>query len=607
MRAPSLLAILALIAVLPTTAAENTRAQSGQMTNASAITVSSTESWDRYDMTLPSEGRPEGDARAMNMVSSRADMDTKPLQHHLALVNAWSGNYMEATRRYQRLLRRFPNDSAIRMDYGQALVWGQRYREAAAQYEHILAGEPRNIQALLHLGMLEAWQGRYDLALATIESGLAIDARNPDLVAERANVLSWKGELSAATEAYEELVKIVPENADYWLKLAHVYAWNGHSKKARESYQKVLSLDPGNIDAQIGLARDYQSNRQYTEAEKTMRNALMSSPADARLANELAALAAQKPLTFMNVIELAEPVIFAFILLVLATHIRRERRDLMRRKLTARVLLPALPLLGLLIATAYVDVLSDGPYYHQISTAAQLLKTLAIGALLTLLLVWRLHFERPRRQKTILAIGAHPDDIEFGCGATMLRLREEGAATYGLVLTAGEQGHHENDESKVRVGEARSAAHAMALCDIKIRNFPDTLLDEHKVEIRKAIEEEIARRRPDIIFTHNGHDVHTDHHTVFEATREAARGAYTILCYENPNTPPGFNPGYFFDVGNYIDGKISALVCHKTQMGKSYAHASKIRAMAEFRGTQAHVNLAEGFEVMRVLEKPPIS
>jgi LmbE family N-acetylglucosaminyl deacetylase/tetratricopeptide (TPR) repeat protein len=600
MRAPLLIALLVVCAAFPCAAADYSLAELEHMASANPA---STEAWDRYGMALAHSRRFKESLDALNHALSYAQQEKKHLEHHLALVYAWSGNYKEAAHHYSRLLQRYPRDNMIRIDFGQTLAWDLRYRDAATQYERVLASEPHNTEALRHLGVLEAWQGRYDSALAMLERGLEIDTSNPELIADRANVLSWKGDLAAALEAYETLVKITPENAGYWLKLAQVYAWNGRSRQARESYEKVLSLDAGSIEAYLGIANHYRDNHQYAEAEQILRAAMIKFPADARPANELAALSAQKSLSLKDAIELAESLIFAVILLLLAIHIWRERRVLRRRQLIARVLLPALPALLLLIGVVYVDVLFAGSYYQEVATAAQLLEPVALGVLLTLILIWRLHFERPQRQKTVLAIGAHPDDIEFGCGATILRMREEGATTYGLVLTGGECGHNESDDGKVRVEEACSAARVIALADIELHNFPDTLLHEHKAEIRMAIEKALARWRPDIIFTHNGHDVHTDHHTVYEATREAARGAYTILCYENPNTPPGFHPGYFFDVGNYIDGKIAALACHKTQMGKAYAASGVVRAMAGFRGTQARVPFAEGFEVMRVLEK----
>lgn len=441
------------------------------------------------------------------------------------------------------------------------------------------------------------------VALAQLDLSLATDHSKLELIASRANILAWNGDIAAAISTYESLVLTSPNNDNYWLQLARMYALHGQAAEARSSYYKVLQLAPDNIDAYIGAADVYRGNHQFSEAEQVLRDGLNKFPNDLRLASELTALAAAKSLTLKDRMELLELVIFAAVVVIIARDIWRDRRTLRRRQLAGAVLIPAAFALILLMAIVYINIISGGSYYKQISTAAQLLEPLVIGALLTLTIFWRMRFERPPRQKTILAIGAHPDDIEFGCGATLLRLREEGAATYGLVLTGGERGHAVADKSQVRTEEACSAARVMALCDIEVHNFPDTTLHEHKAEIRKVIEEALARWRPDIIFTHNGHDVHTDHHTVFDATREAARGAYTLLCYENPNTPPGFKPGYFFDVGNYLDDKIKALECHKTQMGKSYADSAVVRAMAGFRGTQARVPLAEGFEVMRVLEK----
>ncbi len=487
--------------------------------------------------------------------------------------------------------------------YGMALAREHRYNEAQEAIRHALSKtQIVNSDILLHLALVYALGGNYDASIAQLEHALSIDHNNPALTANLADVLSWKGDLVSATESYKNLVRFSPQDDGYLIRLAQMYALDGQTREARSSYQQLLHLNPNNIDAYIGYANLYMDNHQYAEAEKILRDGLARFPTEMRLSNEMATLAVKKSLKFKDMVEFGELVIFLVILLMLARDTWNERRTLRRRQLAARVLLPALLALAMLMASVYVNIFFNGTYFQQASMISQVLQPIVLGVLVMLTLIWRLRFERPHRQKTILAIGAHPDDIEFGCGATLLRLREEGAATYGLVLTCGERGYEE-DVSKSRINEARAAASVMALCEVEVRNFPDTSLHEHKAEIRKTIEEALVRWRPDIIFTHNGHDVHTDHHTVYAATREAARGAYTILCYENPNTPPEFKPGYFFDVGKYIDRKIAALTCHKTQMGKSYAASSVVHAMAGFRGAQARVPLAEGFEVMRVLEK----
>lgn len=590
-----------LLAAVPAAAAEKTLAEIEQAARANPR---SAEAWDRYGVALAHARRFKEAHDALNRALSLTP-DSRPIQHHLALAYAWSGNYKEAQRRFAQLTRRFPQDAQLHIDYGQALAWDRRYAEAVKQYDAVLAADPRHIEALRHRGIVEAWQGRYDAALALLDRGLTVEPNNARLIADRAEVLSWKGDLDKAALGYETLARLTPKNAAAWLNLAQVYAWQGRTRPARETYEKVLTLDPANVDAHIGLARVYRDNLQYAEAGKALRAGLARTPADPRLTSELAALAAKKSLSLETLVERIEPVLLVAILLLLARYIWRYRRVLQRRHLLARLLLPTLPALALLIAVVYVLAFVGGAYRYEFAATAQVLELAALGAMLVLILalVWLLRFERPQRRQTVLAIGAHPDDIEFGCGATLLRLREEGAQTYGLVLTSGERGHPEAGATPVRRDEARAAANVLALTDLAFHDFPDTRLHEHKEEIRAAIEAALARWQPDILFTHNSHDVHTDHQTVFEATREAARGAYTVLCYENPNTPPAFHPGYFIDVSDYLDDKIAALAQHKTQMGKAYADPAVIRATASFRGNQARVTLAEGFEIVRVLDK----
>jgi LmbE family N-acetylglucosaminyl deacetylase/tetratricopeptide (TPR) repeat protein len=599
------LAVFILITALTVNAAAVTLAE---LENTALAQPSSSEHWDRYGMALAHAKRFSEAKSALNHALGVAGSNRKQVESHLALVLAWNGQYKESASRYEQILQRYPRDAAIRIDYGQVLAWDKRYGDARLQYEQVLAVEPRNIEASRHLAILLAWQGIYPEALTLLELGLKLAPDNIRLAADRAEVLSWKGDLSEAISAYESLVKRAPDNAEYWLKLAQGNAWQGRTRVARESFEQVLKLDAGNIEAYVGLSHVYSDNHQFKDAEKTLRDALSRFPNNPQLKKEISALAAGQSMQLKELAERVEPLFFIAILLVLSRHIWRYRRVLRRRHLTTRILLPLLPTLAVLIALVYAFVLIGGAYYREISAASQLLQIIALLTLLmlTLTLVWLLRFEKPQRQQVILAIGAHPDDIEFGCGASLVRLREEGSQTFGLILTSGEKGHEDNATDSVRIEEARAAAKIMELTEISFLNFPDTRLQEHKEAIRNAIEQAIARWQPDIIFTHNGHDVHADHRTVHEATREAARGACTLLCYENPNTPPAFNPQYFIEVSEYVEDKIRALQRHKSQMGKSYADASVVRATAAFRGTQARVSLAEGFETVRILDKANI-
>jgi LmbE family N-acetylglucosaminyl deacetylase/cytochrome c-type biogenesis protein CcmH/NrfG len=588
-----------LIAAVPAAAAEKPLAE---LDRAARANPASTEAWDRLGQALARERRfPEAQqafARALKLAPQ-----ARHILHHAALAYAWSGDYKEAARRYRELLARHPADTELRVDYGQVLAWDRQFIEARRQYETVLKANPRHVEALRHLAVLGAWQDKYDDALRLLERAQGVEPKNPRVLADRAEVLSWKGDLAAAAEAYQQALALAPKRPDLLLKLAQVYRWHGRIRPARETYEKVLALERDNVDAYLGLVRAYKDNHQYVEAERVLRQALARLPNDARLNEERAALAAGRSASAHEFIERVEPLFFIVILAVLARHIWRYRRVLRGHRTVTRLLLTALPALAVLTAVVYAFVLIGGAYYREIATAAQLLELLALAALLAMVitLVWLLRFERPRRAETVLAIGAHPDDLEFGCGATLLRMREEGCRTVGLVLTGGGRGA--GAEADARLAEAHAGARVLAIAELELRDFPDTRLSEHKEAIRQAIEETIERLQPDVIFTHNAHDAHTDHKTVFEATREAARGPCTLLCYENPNTPPVFNPDHFVDIEGYLDDKITALARHKSQADKPYADPQAIRAAAGFRGTQARVKYAEAFETLRRLEK----
>ncbi len=205
--------------------------------------------------------------------------------------------------------------------------------------------------------------------------------------------------------------------------------------------------------------------------------------------------------------------------------------------------------------------------------------------------------DRAARPRHILAVGAHPDDIEIACGATLAQFHDAGYTIWGIVMTQGERGGN----MQVRPGEARSGAEFLGLDQVRILDFPDTRLQEHSVEVLGAIEEVIQEFKPDTVFTHSRHDLHQDHRAVYEATLRAARNLDMILCYESPSATQEFLPTFFVDVGDYIDVKIESIKEHWDQRDKPYVQAERVRGTAVFRGGQAKTRYAEGFEVVRAI------
>lgn len=208
----------------------------------------------------------------------------------------------------------------------------------------------------------------------------------------------------------------------------------------------------------------------------------------------------------------------------------------------------------------------------------------------------------PAAGKVILAIGAHPDDIEFGCGAALFRFRQQGYAIHGLVVSDGVNGGPQRPEilRDVRLREAIGGGRAIGLETLIALAMPDCGLFARRTEVREGIEAAIDALKPDIVLTHTPVDLHLDHQLVFEATNEAARSVPSLLCYENPNTPPSFRPTLFVDVTAHLYRKIHALQCHVSQAGKPYFSREVIRSIARMRGNQAKVRYAEGFEAVRL-------
>ena len=213
----------------------------------------------------------------------------------------------------------------------------------------------------------------------------------------------------------------------------------------------------------------------------------------------------------------------------------------------------------------------------------------------------------------VLAVGAHPDDIELGLGGTLARYAEEGEEIYALILSRGEKGVSDDkiwlsdkkDElkGKIREEETRKALNFLGIKNenIEILGLPDGGIKPDE----KVIDEiygYIMEVEPDIIFTHFHEDDHLDHISTSLITLHAGRKVKSILFYGSPSTRVTFSPNYFIDISDFIDKKVEALKMHKTQEGKPYMDEEVIRAKARFRGFQAGVKYAEGFVVYRWVE-----
>jgi LmbE family N-acetylglucosaminyl deacetylase len=202
------------------------------------------------------------------------------------------------------------------------------------------------------------------------------------------------------------------------------------------------------------------------------------------------------------------------------------------------------------------------------------------------------------KRMNILAIGSHPDDVEFGCGGTIHKLTESGHRVYFLLMTDGGFG----GDPKRRRKEQEKAAACLGAQDIFWAGFDDTRLPQNQPVIQ-SVEAVVKTVKPVFVFVHHGNDTHQDHRHTSENVVVATRNVPNVLFYEGPTTID-FVPNVFVDIAEHVKTKYESLTCHTSQINKTNVRSQSIldiaRATAMFRGTQCRAPYAEGFVSLRM-------
>jgi len=194
----------------------------------------------------------------------------------------------------------------------------------------------------------------------------------------------------------------------------------------------------------------------------------------------------------------------------------------------------------------------------------------------------------------VLAVGPHPDDLEIGCGGTLIKYAQKGHDVFLLVITKGEMG----GKGTTRYDEQLKAAEIIGARDVFWGDFVDTELLDKGNRIIHTVERFIDTIKPDFIFVNFLDDTHQDHRAVNRAVLSATRYVKNVLFYEVPTTN-NFIPNVFVDIGSVLDKKVEALKAHASQITKTNIEDLTIidiaRSSAHFRGVQGRIALAEGF------------
>ena len=197
----------------------------------------------------------------------------------------------------------------------------------------------------------------------------------------------------------------------------------------------------------------------------------------------------------------------------------------------------------------------------------------------------------------LLAIGAHPDDIEFGCAGALAQYSQQGAEINLLVVADGAMG----GDPQVRQKEQEISAEIMGVTELFWGGYQDTLIifDKPLIDLLEGFLRDV---NPSLVLVNYPEDTHQDHVRLAKATVSATRYTPKVIFYETP-TSIGFNPMIFADIGETLQEKIKCLEAHASQFHKTNIPGSNIVdiaiATARFRGTQARVTFAEGFSPLR--------
>lgn len=199
------------------------------------------------------------------------------------------------------------------------------------------------------------------------------------------------------------------------------------------------------------------------------------------------------------------------------------------------------------------------------------------------------------RAERVLAIGAHPDDVEIGCAGALLDHRRRGDSVSVLTMSHGQVG----GDVGQRIQESTAAAHTIG-ARLMLADLPDTRIDAG-VDTIQMIESVVQAFDPTIIYVHSQNDHHQDHRAVHTAAISASRRVPQIFAYQSPSATNDFAPTKFVAIDEVVVRKVEVLSLFDSQRERSYLEPEMVIAGARYwaRNLAPRARYAEPFEVIR--------
>ncbi len=211
-----------------------------------------------------------------------------------------------------------------------------------------------------------------------------------------------------------------------------------------------------------------------------------------------------------------------------------------------------------------------------------------------------LSFTSTQSAVTILCLGAHGDDIEIGCGGTLLKLLAQwkNVSVHWVVFSSTPERMAEVEDSARRFVGQNAA-------QVAVENYRDGYFPQYGVEIKERFEVLKRDVTPDLILTHRRADAHQDHRLIGELTQQTFRN-HTILEYEIPKFDGDLEtPNLYVELSNeVVDRKIQNLLdVFASQRSKHWFTDETFRSMLRLRGIEcrARDGYAEGFHCRKLV------
>jgi LmbE family N-acetylglucosaminyl deacetylase len=201
--------------------------------------------------------------------------------------------------------------------------------------------------------------------------------------------------------------------------------------------------------------------------------------------------------------------------------------------------------------------------------------------------------------RTVLAIGAHPDDLELAVGGTLARLARESVRVVMAIVSIPA-------DYASRRAEAERAADILG-CELRllVDNACARIDDMKNYQLVGMLDALVRELQPAAVFTHSASEFHRDHVAVHNACLSTQRLKLFDFFQFNPTmtraVPVSFHPRAYIDVTSTIELKMQAIAAHASQFGARGLEAEMYRDLARLNGRMVGVKYAEGLDVGRML------